>query len=108
VASHPNTENFLVERDGNLIGVVTADKAIEAWGSEGENVTLDQIVSHDYITTKEDVTVFNLLSRMHQNNVSMAIVTKSPSPMEVDQIIGLVCQHQISTSMMEVASFFQE
>jgi CIC family chloride channel protein len=108
VASHPDSEDFLVEQDGKLLGIVSADKALDAWGSEGENVTLDQIISSDFILTQEDVTVFRLLSRMHEHNVSKAIVTKSPSSTAVDNIIGLVCQQQITASMMEVAAFFQQ
>jgi CIC family chloride channel protein len=108
VAEHSDLEHFLVERDGKIFGFVSADKALSAWGSVGDKVTLDQIASRDFIMVQENITVFNLLSRMHAEEVSMAVVVKSPLSMSVDNIIGLVCRRQIADAMTEVVAFFQE
>jgi chloride channel protein, CIC family len=103
--------SFLVEdSNGGILGVVSkqAVMILGALGQSGENVTLGEITSKNFVTVAEETVLLDIIGRMHSNKVSIALVTPGSETARAVNVKGLIRTKQIGDAMEEAIDLFAE
>jgi chloride channel protein, CIC family len=103
--------SFLVEdSNGGILGVVSkhAVMVLGALGQSGEDVTLGEITSKNFVTVAEETALLDIIGRMHSNKVSIALVTPGSEAARAVNVKGLIRTQQIGEAMAEAIDLFAE
>jgi CIC family chloride channel protein len=100
--------NFVVEDGDSIVGLLTKAAALEAVGQASKTTTLAEIASRNYLTVAEDVTLLEVIARMHVSRASVAVVTPQGHGDSVTSVEGLITKETISDSMTEAIEFFSD
>lgn len=87
---------FVIKRDETLLGLVTAQDASEA--SKRGETTIENLIIQDIPTAQEDEHVHNLLGRMAEANLPMAVVD------DKHHLLGVVVRGALLGALAEASS----
>jgi len=93
---HGISSIFVIKRDETLLGLVTAQDASEA--SKRGETTIENLIIKDIPTAQEDEHVHNLLGRMAEANLPMAVVD------DKHRLLGVVVRGALLGALAEASS----
>ena len=102
-----NQSNFLVEEQKAIIGVVSSHITLKALGLP-PGTTLGDIAQKDCMTVSEDIPVFQIVGRMHQEEATVAIVTPEAKPAKLENVLGIVTREHIADLIEKGITFYEE
>jgi CIC family chloride channel protein len=106
VSAQPSLAIFLVEETSQVTGFLQEEAALMAFNAKDKSAKLGDIARRDYITVNEDVTLFDVITRMHSKTASIALVTDGDSLFAADKIKGIITKQEIADVMEADAELF--
>jgi predicted transcriptional regulator len=101
-------EYFLVEDQGKVIGVVKKDSALDVFVRIGAAAAIREVAKVNFEVVAEHTTLFDIISKMHSNHVSLFLVASGPAPVSVREVKGVISKERIADTMTETISFSME
>jgi CIC family chloride channel protein len=96
----------LVEREGQLLGVLRKQTALEVL-VEGDNaVRVGDIAEKDFETIPETMTLFELISEMRLKRTALFVVAPERGPLPISKVKGVISKERIAESMADAADLF--
>jgi chloride channel protein, CIC family len=99
---------LLVEDQGKVVGVVKKDSALEVFIKNGVTATTLEIAIKDFEVVAENTILFDIISRMRSNQVTLFLVASGPSPVSVHDVKGVINKERIADALTETISFSRE
>jgi CIC family chloride channel protein len=108
LAKHVTESNFVVADGDSIVGLLTKAAALEAIGQAPKTTSLKEIASRNYLIVAEDVTLLEVIARMHVSQAPVAVVTSHGRVDSIANVEGLITKETISDSMTEAIEFFSD
>jgi CIC family chloride channel protein len=109
VPGHGAIANYLVERDGEIVGLVTREGVLAAAGQLTEGTTpLGELASKAYVTVQEDARLLEVIARMRDQQAAVAMVAPKRDVVLADHVEGLITRDRLTDFMAEAADWFQD
>jgi CIC family chloride channel protein len=106
VSEQPTVTVFLVEDANKITGYLQEAAVLKAFNRKDKSTKLGDIAKKDYITVNQNVTLFDVITRIHANSASIALVTDSDTTPTIDKIKGLITKQEIADVMEKDAELF--
>jgi CIC family chloride channel protein len=106
VSEQPAVPIFLVEDANKVTGFLQEEAALIALNSRDKSAKFADIVKKDYITVSQDVTLFDVITRMHSKTALIALVTDGDTTPTIDKVKGIITKQEIADVMEEDAELF--
>jgi len=104
-----NCSCFAVKDDnGQVVGLLTKEIALEAAGRSGENTTLGQIATKDYLTVSEDATLLDVIAEMRSKQASVALVVPRKESVSAENAEGLITKERIADALLEITELYAD
>jgi CIC family chloride channel protein len=108
VRDHDAMANYLVERDGEIVGLVTPEGVLAAAGQSTVGATpLGELASKAYVTVQEDARLLEIIATMRDHQATVAMVTPKRDVVLAGHIVGLITSDRLTDLMAEAADWFQ-
>jgi chloride channel protein, CIC family len=101
-------EFLLVEDQGKVVGVIKKDSALDIFARNGATAAIREISNENFEVVAEKTTLFDIVSRMRSNHVSLFLVASRPAPVSVRDVKGVISKERIADAMTETISFSRE
>jgi chloride channel protein, CIC family len=108
VTQQPSVLVFLVEDRDQIIGYVRNEAALKVLGDGSSSLTLGQVAQSNYITVSGQTSLFDVISRMHASDASIALVSSGTGRVSAGQVKGLISRRQLADALVEAAELFQD
>jgi chloride channel protein, CIC family len=109
-SEEPLISYFLVEdRDHRITGVIEKVASPVLLEKCGKGLSASELAQRDFIFVPEDISVSEVISRLHGRKVSVALVTSSgPQEVFASKIKGVITDKQLGAAALESAASFSE
>jgi predicted transcriptional regulator len=105
----PNQIDYLlVEDQGKVVGVVKKDSALDVFTRNGAAGAIREVAIENFEVVTENTTLFDIISKMHSNHVTLFLVASGPSPVSVHDVKGVISKERIADALTETISFSME
>jgi CIC family chloride channel protein len=108
LSSPDQIEFLLVEDQGKVVGVVKRDSAFDVITRNGATAAIREVSNENFEVVAEKTTLFDIVSRMRSNHVSLFLVASGPAPVSVRDVKGVISKERIADAMTETISFSRE
>ncbi len=99
---------FVIERDGQIKGVLTEEMAYRAMRRRPETETVGDAANLNYDVIGENTTLFEIVTRMHTNRTDVFLVSGNLAVNSGSEIRGWISKERIAHSMAEGIGLFAE
>lgn len=87
-------------RDARIIGVLRINTDMRrAVGAAGADVTLGELASSDFTVVREDLAVFDVITRMRRRNTPTVLVIPRAQSSEPNKVLGVITKEHIADSV---------
>jgi CIC family chloride channel protein len=108
VPSHDTIANYLVEQDGEVMGLLTGEGAMAAVGRSVPGTTmLRELAQTSYVIVREDTRLLELIAAMRDRQAIVAMVAPERDVISAERIEGLVTRDRLTDFMAEAADWFE-
>jgi CIC family chloride channel protein len=105
----PNQIDYLLVEDlGKVVGVVKKDSAFDVFTRNDAAGAIREIANKNFEVVTENTTLFDIISKMHSNHVTLFLVASGLSPVSVQDVKGVVSKERIADALTETISFSKE
>ncbi len=102
------TALFVMEHDGQIKGVLTEEMAYRAMRRLPLTTTAGEAANPNYDVVNENTTLFEIITRMHNNRTDIFLVSENSPTNSAGQIQGWISKERIANSMVEAIGLFTE
>lgn len=108
VSAAGHIEYLLVEDHGRVVGVVKKDSALDILTRNGAAAAVREVANENFEVVAENTTLFDLISTMRANHVTLFLVASQPTPVLVGNVKGVISKERIADIMTETISLSKE
>jgi CIC family chloride channel protein len=106
---HSAIANYLVEQDGEIVGLITRQGALAAIGQSTPGTTsLRDLTSKAYVTVQEDARLLEVIARLRDQRAIVAMVAPQRDVILASDIQGLITRDRLTDFMAEAADWFED
>ena len=92
--------HVIVTRDARIAGVLRVNTDMRrAVGAAGADVTLGELASSDFTVVREDLAVFDVITRMRRRNTPTVLVIPHAQSSEPNKVLGVITKEHIADSV---------
>lgn len=92
--------HVIVMRRDRVAGVLRVNTDMRrAVGAAGAEVTLGELASRNFTVVREDLAVFDVITRMRRKNAATALVIAQAGAPEPAKILGVITKEHIADSV---------
>ncbi len=106
LASLEDSPVFLVEDRKSILGIVSAKDALKALDAPS-GVTLGDLAEKKYIVVSEESPVFEILSRMREEEATTALVAHNVNEASLEDILGIITRDHIAGLIEQGLAFYE-
>jgi len=99
---------FIVEKYGEIVGVVTRDSVLSAAEQMEGSTPLMQVASRDYMRVTEETRVLEIVKKMRSMPVFFALVIPQGKSMLADNVKGLIGEEEITHALGDVVELLPD
>lgn len=107
-AERPEASCFLVVEPEGFVGFLTRDSVLRPLGQHGNPVRLADLADRRFITVGENTSLLEVMTRLRNANVSVALVADGVEELSGDSIRGLITKDQIASAVIAGMELFSE
>jgi CIC family chloride channel protein len=107
--------HFLVVDANGVIGVLTPQAAISALAESERPLIMKDLAHKNFIAVPEDVTLFDVMSRLRLNDASVALVTRRDAGADPESeataaadVVGIIDKDRIADTLVEAIELFSD
>jgi len=107
--------HFLVVDGEEVVGVLTHRAAMAALAEPERKLTMGVLAGGDFIEVPEDVTMFEVMTRLRLNRASVALVTRkgakgepAPETAAAADVVGIIGKDRIADTLVEAIELFSD
>lgn len=108
LAGRGAVDYLLAEGQRNIVGILKRDAALDAVSRDGAVLTIGDLAIVNFETVAENVTLLDIISRMHSTSASLFLVSAASAPGSTAMVKGVITKEQIADAMTETVSLSQE
>jgi CIC family chloride channel protein len=97
---------FLVVDANKVIGIVVKEVAIGAVDPARRALTLGEIADKNYVAVAEGMMLLDVVDKMRSHQASVALITKDPGILSVDNIKGLITKEHLGDIALQALDLF--
>jgi CIC family chloride channel protein len=96
---------FLAEDSHRIVGLARREDILRATQSPKSSLTMAEIMNRDYLLTREDAALFDLVTRLRSAHKPVALVLAGSVPAP-DKVKGVITSEKIIESVLEGVDMF--
>ncbi len=105
--------HVLVVDGGRVTGVLTPGAAMSALAGPDRTLTVGALTGTDFTVLPEDVTLFEVMTRLRVNHASVALVIRRGRPVDpastaVEDVAGIITKERIADTLAETIELFSD
>ena len=101
-------EQYLVEENGRLLGVLHREDALQALSGADADATAGALAVRNYAVAAEDATLFDALAALRGRPKGVVLLASGARAIAAADVTGVISRDSLADALIETADFFAD